>query len=575
MTGTLENIFQDKGYTVSIIPLANAAMVSCVLGNPMSILTAGCGNAEFVKQYSEMYAPAAQAQNAEMKLKDNWFYYGTQDAVALFESIDLNKEYQYMSDNHFEKIEDSEDDDDSETTADETMEEKLNKVYNKIANHLNSVIPIEWDKVYLLGEVEKEQASYSATFYCIESGTKDIKRCFKLMDEHGIDDHIAHKDLMYMILELNNCFKDEGKDLWEQVSFCLENTGKFNVEFFYDVMHENDGGGLPREVVWANKTFGFNPPEGNYLRKLLDQYKGKNSLLNPNEFEIDEDTCDDTEKGAAACERLIGKWTPELETKMLDAFIKLYYDDMYKNWGPDDDEENEEYWPEIKTPNDLLKHTGTAVSLYALEDGLYAKSKTAEGKYESQNIDVCVILKIECPWDDEHGWAAVFIDEEFVKVDRDIVDCVYLDNYDEENTAEPEAAKQQKKINSLIKENPEMIEADFDSTSAGDEEIAEAEKTLNLKFPESYIWFLKKGKYAYDLIGSPESCVAETKRQREKGLPLNLAVISNNGEFVECIDTSTGKIISWSSHDKDGEMESFADFYAYYLDFLENAIDDF
>ena len=418
MTGTLENIFQDKGYTVSIIPLANAAMVSCVLGNPMSILTAGCGNAEFVKQYSEIYAPAAQAQNVEMKIKDNWFYYGTQDAVALFESIDLNKEYQYMSDNHFEKIEDSEDDDDSETTADETMEEKLNKVYNKIANHLNSVIPIEWDKVYLLGEVEKEQASYSATFYCIESGTKDIKRCFKLMDEHGIDDHIAHKDLMYMILELNNCFKDEGKDLWEQVSFCLENTGKFNVEFFYDVMHENDGGGLPREVVWANKTFGFNPPEGNYLRKLLDQYKGK-------------------------------------------------------------------------------------------------------------------------------------------------------------DTAEPEAAKQQKKINSLIKENPEMIEADFDSTSAGDEEIAEAEKVLNLKFPEAYIWFLKKGKYAYDLIGSPESCVAETKRQREKGLPLNLAVISNNGEFVECIDTSTGKIISWSSHDKDGEMESFADFYAYYLDFLENAIDDF
>ena len=46
---------------------------------------------------------------------------------------------------------------------------------------------------------------------------------------------------------------------------------------------------------------------------------------------------------------------------------------------------------------------------------------------ESQNVAVCVILSLNCPWDEEHGWAAVFIEEKFVKVDRDIVDCVWLD----------------------------------------------------------------------------------------------------------------------------------------------------
>lgn len=150
-------------------------------------------------------------------------------------------------------------------------------------------------------------------------------------------------------------------------------------------------------------------------------------LLNPKDFEINEDCCEDVEKGIVTCKRLIESWTPELENQMLEAFIKLYYDDMYEQWGPDGEEESKQYWQEIKSPADLVKHTGTDVTLYALEDGIYAKSKTEKNKYESQHVDVCVILTLNCPWDEEHGWAAVFVDEKFVKVDSDIVDCVWLD----------------------------------------------------------------------------------------------------------------------------------------------------
>jgi uncharacterized protein YwqG len=106
MAGALEKIFKDKGYEVSIVPMPNAAMVVCVLGNPVNVLTAGCGNADFVKLYSAMHADAAKAQNYELKLIGDWFYYGSPDAVALFENIDLNKEYQYMSEHHFEKYDD-------------------------------------------------------------------------------------------------------------------------------------------------------------------------------------------------------------------------------------------------------------------------------------------------------------------------------------------------------------------------------------------------------------------------------------------------------------------------------------
>lgn len=150
-------------------------------------------------------------------------------------------------------------------------------------------------------------------------------------------------------------------------------------------------------------------------------------LLNPKEFEIDE-IDEDGRKNSIYCKRLIEKWTPQLETEMLEAFIRLYYDEMYEQWGPDDEEESKEYWPKINLPADLVKYTGTDVLLYALEDAVYARNKNKAGPpYVSQNVPVCVILGLNCPWDEDHGWAAVFIDEKLVKVDRDIVDCVWLD----------------------------------------------------------------------------------------------------------------------------------------------------
>lgn len=151
-----------------------------------------------------------------------------------------------------------------------------------------------------------------------------------------------------------------------------------------------------------------------------------NLLFNTAEFKIVEGD-GDGEKGAIYCKKLIESWTPKLETEMLEAFIRLYNDEMYGNWGPDNEEEAGEYWPEISSPADLVKYTGTDVTLYALEDAVYARSKTGPAPYESQNVPVCVILQLHCPWDEENGWAAVFIDDKFVKVDSDIVDCVYLD----------------------------------------------------------------------------------------------------------------------------------------------------
>lgn len=45
------------------------------------------------------------------------------------------------------------------------MEEKLGELYNEIANSIISAIPVEWEDIYYLGEVEKNKKSWSSVFF--------------------------------------------------------------------------------------------------------------------------------------------------------------------------------------------------------------------------------------------------------------------------------------------------------------------------------------------------------------------------------------------------------------------------
>jgi hypothetical protein len=149
------------------------------------------------------------------------------------------------------------------------MKEKLNQLYGEIGNQIASMIPVEWDKAYFLGQVEKEQASNTAVLYYVESASGDIIRFNNLAKEMT---RPLVAELRKSVLGLYKCFKDEGEELWEQVSISIENTSKYNVKFAYDVFHEDDGGYHVTELVWAYKTFGLIPPEGTYNRQLFDKY---------------------------------------------------------------------------------------------------------------------------------------------------------------------------------------------------------------------------------------------------------------------------------------------------------------
>ncbi|MCL1976067.1 MAG: antitoxin YezG family protein [Firmicutes bacterium] len=155
------------------------------------------------------------------------------------------------------------------------MEKQLSVLYGQITELLSSMIPTDWDKIYLLGEVEKDQLSYSSTFYYTDSDTKNIVKCVNILNIYDEDEDTfieALSELGDLIFALNNCFKENEQELWEQVVFVLDNDGSINIDYKYDVMVEDDGGQMGREVIWAYDTFGYIPDEDSYEKVLLDKH---------------------------------------------------------------------------------------------------------------------------------------------------------------------------------------------------------------------------------------------------------------------------------------------------------------
>ncbi len=158
------------------------------------------------------------------------------------------------------------------------MERELAELYNKLANQIADMIPVEWDDVNYLGEVEKGGRSWSSTFY-FRDVEKDEKICsgripitYKVSERIYLD---LLLELNKILMEIYACFVKNGQEPWEQLSLYFSGDGKFEIEFFYDVMNEKDGGQISREVIWAYNTFGYIPGDDTFEKILLDRYLKK------------------------------------------------------------------------------------------------------------------------------------------------------------------------------------------------------------------------------------------------------------------------------------------------------------
>lgn len=132
-------------------------------------------------------------------------------------------------------------------------------------------------------------------------------------------------------------------------------------------------------------------------------------------------------------------------------------------------------------------------------------------------------------------------------------------------------------ITSMIEKYEEK--GDFTYTAITDAQIAEAEKTLSLKLPAQYTEFLRT--YGHGGIGGIEITgvgknghllfVEDTLSYREHGLPENLIMIENCDEWIYCLDSTNGKVVSWNN---DSPEEEYPDFDSYFLDRLKDAAEN-
>lgn len=121
-------------------------------------------------------------------------------------------------------------------------------------------------------------------------------------------------------------------------------------------------------------------------------------------------------------------------------------------------------------------------------------------------------------------------------------------------------------------------------------EIEETEKALNVILPNSYKFFLKKygsggieGMTFWGIEANKKqveeyTVVAITEEYRKNGLPHNLIVVEENGDYVTCLETDKMNkdkecpVVTWSCYDEDEIVPLEKDFYTYLLNRIEDYI---
>ena len=150
------------------------------------------------------------------------------------------------------------------------MEEKLNKIYENIANTLNETIPEKWDKVIMYTELLEDVSEVFFFYYPAGSNefvySLDIPELFKV-DKSEYDTLI--KKLTDELYTLWYEFKNNEQEQWTNLTFILENDGKFKIDYDYTDLSNVS----PREHhwIWEYKYLGV-MPKSEKGKKVIEEY---------------------------------------------------------------------------------------------------------------------------------------------------------------------------------------------------------------------------------------------------------------------------------------------------------------
>ena len=154
--------------------------------------------------------------------------------------------------------------------------ENLESIYQKVAIQLNNIIPEPWDKVMVYSEVD--EYSDSTVFFYYPKKKQEPIYSLDIEDMEGIDEDEMDCQLNLLdsiFRELWEEFKRNKQEPWTNLTCELYSTGKFDMDFDYTILEEenNNYNHYERLIIWKYKNLGIFPDEkrGNDV-KLIRGY---------------------------------------------------------------------------------------------------------------------------------------------------------------------------------------------------------------------------------------------------------------------------------------------------------------
>lgn len=125
-------------------------------------------------------------------------------------------------------------------------------LYSEIANKLNQIIPTEWSKILFYVEIEPGVINHYYCFYEEDSG--NLVQFGDIAEKYSIDENalkLEELKLTSFAEELNNEFENNNQNRWTNMTFILERSGEFHLEYGYENLNENSI--VYRRKQWKKK----------------------------------------------------------------------------------------------------------------------------------------------------------------------------------------------------------------------------------------------------------------------------------------------------------------------------------
>ena len=155
------------------------------------------------------------------------------------------------------------------------FEEKLNKMYQEIANHINEMIPTEWEQVYTMAYINEEGGEVSFNFTI--PGRDDLHYYTAIPKEYNVSEKIFSElsfTLYKLFKSLRELFIENNQEPWTSCEFDFNNEGKLNVSFDYIDWKNSGFGQISRDYYYEYKKFGILPEKEYAINKVkkVEQY---------------------------------------------------------------------------------------------------------------------------------------------------------------------------------------------------------------------------------------------------------------------------------------------------------------